>query len=298
MNTKILELDEHKNPNGIYLYSKSKYCYQEESKNDFEDFTFKNVNVKYEKNSKTEKKGKDNIKEDDIKQIGPNMNDINELIKNNLPPMNNPSKFEIIKKEKKKCGRKRIRIDENRKEHNKYSDDNIRTKCKHMILKYLLEFINNKIKNIYNGNIGKGMFIKELQTLNQSQITNRSITYNQNFLGKKLGDILGDKISGKFRNYWPEHNKLLIDKLMNEQDETKKNYFNKLFNINFLQCLKHFIGEYTINELEGLTCFHQIKNDIVKNYPEDGEEYFDYLDYYLKNFEEIINNKKPRKNRK
>ena len=226
------------------------------------------------------------------------MNDINDLIKNNIPPMNNTSKFEIIKKEKKKCGRKRIRIDENRKEHNKYSDDNIRTKCKHMILKYLLEFINNKIKNIYNGNIGKGMFIKELQTLNQSQITNRSITYNQNFLGKKLGDILGDKISGKFRNYWPEHNKLLIDKLMNEQDEIKKNYFNKLFNINFLQCLKHFIGEYTINELEGLTCFNQIKNDIVKNYPEDGEEYFDYLDYYLKNFEEINNNKKPRKNRK
>ena len=68
----------------------------------------------------------------------------------------------------KKRGRKR-KIENNQNEiinqkiHNKFSDDNIRKKCKNIVLKYALEsinkiiyfiWINEKIKEKYNKNIG------------------------------------------------------------------------------------------------------------------------------------------------
>ena len=161
-----------------------------------------------------------------------------------------------------------------------------------------MDFINDKIKKIYNGNIGNGLFKKELQRLNQSQKSDVTINFDKNFLEQTLGNIFSVKISGRFTNFPLNHNKLLIEKLMNEKDEDKKIYFNNLFNITFRQCLQHFRGDYYFKELEGLKCFNEIKYDILKQCTKDGEEYIETLDYYLKNFEEIINNKKPRKSRK
>ena len=50
-----------------------------------------------------------------------------------------------------------------------------------------MKFINNQIIKIYNGNIGNGIFKKELQTINQSQKSDATINFNKNFLTKKLG---------------------------------------------------------------------------------------------------------------
>ena len=86
--------------------------------------------------------------------------------------------------------------------------------------------------------------------------------------------------------------------LINDNDEEKRIYFNNLFNLTFIQCLKHFIGEKKIDLLDGLKCFEDIKNDIMENYEDDGLDYYNTLEYYLNNFEEIINNKKARKPRK
>jgi len=62
--------------------------------------------------------------------------------------------------------------------------------------------------------------------------------------------------------------------------------------------LEHFIGKKYIPLLEGLKCFNDIKNiDIIEKY-EDGEEYCNLLEHYLKNFEDITNNKRPRRLRK
>ena len=85
---------------------------------------------------------------------------------------------------------------------------------------------------------------------------------------------------------------------MNEKDENKKQYFNKLFNITFIQCMKHFINQDSIKELEGMKCFNDVKNDILNKCPKDGKEYIESLEYYLKNYEVIINNKKARKSNK
>ena len=225
---------------------------------------------------------------------------INNFKNDNLLSLNNLT-FEKIISNKKKCGRKTKRTNsenKNQTQHNKFSDDNIRRKCKHLVLKNILDFINENIKRIYNGNIGQGIFKKELQTLNQSQKIDATINFNKDFLTKNLGEIFSDKISGRITIFPSNHNKLLIEKLKNEKDESKKIYFNRLFNITFLQCLKHFTGQFYINELNGLKNFSQIKDDILMKNPEDGEKYFEILDYYLKNYEEIINSKKARKLRK
>ena len=110
----------------------------------------------------------------------------------------------------------------NKNAHTKYSDDNVRRKCKHLVLKSLLEFINEKIYQMYNGNIENGIFRKELQTMNQSQKSDATINFNKDFIKKKIVDILSEKISGRFTNYFEYHNKILIEKLMNEKDEDKK----------------------------------------------------------------------------
>ena len=78
----------------------------------------------------------------------------------------------------------------------------------------------------------------------------------------------------------------------------KKKYFTELFNITFLDCLKHFRGEIFVKELEGLNCFENLKEIIKNKYKEEeGDDYVESLEYYLKNYESIVNIKKPRTKR-
>ena len=198
----------------------------------------------------------------------------------------------LIIKTKKTIGRKR-KSDKTKGEHNKFSDDNLRRKCKYIILSSLMEFINAKIKSIYNGDIGNSIYKKELLTLNKNQISDASIDFNKNLLNRTLGDIFSDTISSRFTNYLPFHNKNLIERLVNEEDEEKRKYFIKLFNLTFLQCLKHFKGIDYIEELDGMKCFYEIKEKY-----NDDKEYKDVLNFYINNFDNIINKKKSRKSRK
>ena len=96
-----------------------------------------------------------------------------------------------------KPGRKRKRENDNNSEHNKFSDDNIRRKIKSLLLKYIFIFINETINIIYNGDIGKGIFKKELKTLEQSQISNATIEFNKELLDKTLEEILKKNINKK-----------------------------------------------------------------------------------------------------
>jgi hypothetical protein len=200
--------------------------------------------------------------------------------------------------DKKKCGRKR-KNENNTTEHNKFSDDNVRRRVKHLCFKYLLLFINSQIKEIYNNKIGQGIFQKQLQTLNQSQISNAKILFNQQLLEKNLGEIFSDKVTGKLTNIPSDHNKKLIQKLINEEDIEKRIYFQKLFNVKLKDCFEHFSGNKVIDELEGMELFNEI-SEITSEYLEkyeDGKEYIHQLEYYLKNYERIIKNKRARKER-
>ena len=125
-----------------------------------------------------EKESQEKIKDINISKIEFNINDLFKMDSINLP------KFEDIKLKKKRGRKSKNPKIEKKEEHDKFSDDNIIKKCKHLVLKYALEFLNNQIKIIYNGNIGKGPFKKELQIINNSQKTNAHVEFNKNFLKK------------------------------------------------------------------------------------------------------------------
>ena len=175
-------------------------------------------------------------------------------------------------------------------DHDKFSDDNLRRKVKHLLLDNLLSFINNKIYKVYEGQIGNGIFVKKLLNLNQRQKTDSTIQFNKDLLQKNLGDIFSDDISSKYTIFPVEHNRNLITKFLNEENEEKKEYFNKLFSITFMDSLEHFRGSKIINELIGLKEIESIKSD--------DDEYLNQLRFYFNNYEKIIFNKKSRNRKK
>jgi len=205
-------------------------------------------------------------------------------------------------KEIKKRGRKRKRNDNESdnnktlKTHTKFTDDNLTKKSKNIILKYALKFINEKIEEIYQGDIGEGKFKKELKIISQKNKVKSTVNIDKSFLDKNLKDIFSENISGRFNNFPKTYNKTLIESLLNEEDEEKKSYFIELFNITFSDCLDYFMDNKNNNKkLEGFVKFSSIKESLIH---QEGKNYIDAFIYFLKNFKDIINNKKSRRRNK
>ena len=219
----------------------------------------------------------------------------NNVINENSDGEKNESLNKFKVKNPKRLGRKTKRNNEPNPEdktkkkisvvHDKFHDDNMRKKCKSIILKSLFEFINNKLKVVYRKDMGYGDFKKELKILEQKNNKNSTYDSDREFLGKKLIDIFSQKISSRCCNFSPEHNKKIIESLINEADEQKRDYFSKLFNLTFLDCLKYFAGDKYFSELEGMKDYSSIKEELLKD---NEEDYANYLIYYLKHFEEFV----------
>ena len=176
-------------------------------------------------------------------------------------------------------------------EDNKYNFSNILRTIKHFIIKSILDFINNKIKELYNNNIGNGIFKKQLQTLNQKDKSETNIKFNQHFIHRTIGDIFSNDISDRYTNYSKDYNKIIIENLLNEKNYIIKDYFTDLFNLEFKQCLEHYRGTNSYNVLNGMRLFEEDKQNL-------DDEYLKTLEYYLNDYENTIYNKKARKSRK
>ena len=127
----------------------------------------------------------------------------------------------ILNHQKKKCQEEKKNSNETG-EHDKFYDDNLSRKCKRVLLDILFTFINSVIRKVYNNNIGSGIFRKQLLKNNQNQILSSKADYNKDFLNKKLKDIYSDDISTRYSIYPPEHNKYIIENLLNEKEEKKR----------------------------------------------------------------------------
>jgi len=154
-----------------------------------------------------------------------------------------------------------------------------------------MDFINKKIEIVYDGKIGDGLFKKQLLKLNQDQKKNSNAEFNQLFLSRTLKEILSENITKRIKFYNEDHNKKLIEQLIEE----KRDEFESLFNLTFLDCLEHFIGKKKVEELDGLTLFSELKDSILEKYENDGESYYNNLELFMKEFQKKINNSKPRK---
>lgn len=228
-----------------------------------------------------------------------NLNEIEEKnneLKNYLYMINydllnckDPLETEIPKKNISSLRKKRERLDANLDDY-KYRDDNIRRKVKNLILNNLMNFINNKIAEKYQDNMGYGIYIKKLLIINQKLKSDSTIEFNKDFLNKSIGDIFSENISTRYTNYPLTHNKSLIYFLINYSDDDKKNYFNKLFSLTFFDVLKHFRGSQEIEELKGLNRMNSLRKEF-----ENDKDYLKALEYYIINYETIINAKKARK---
>jgi hypothetical protein len=173
----------------------------------------------------------------------------------------------------------------------KYSYDNLKRECKHLVIENAMSFVNKKIFEEYNGNIGEGILEKKLYKLNQNQKKNSNAEFNQLFIKKTLKEILSQNITKKIKYFNEDHNKRVIEKVLEE----KKGKFEKLFNITFIECLDHFIGNKKIEVLNGFTLFNELKENIVKKNKDEGISYYENLEIFLKEFEKRINDSKPRK---
>ena len=177
--------------------------------------------------------------------------------------------------------------------HNKYTSDNIIRKCKAVFINKLRNFINNKIKIFYELDGQQLSDSKKLMKMNQQQIINSHVKYNQFFLNRTIKEIFSENISSRCNKYSLEHNKNLINDLLKEKDKTKNIFFKDIFSLTFLDCIKHIRGDKNEDCLKGL----QNLDEICQNLKTD-DEYKESFKTYIIKFESIINNKKSRKLRK
>ena len=121
-------------------------------------------------------------------------------------------------------------------------------------------------------------------------------------MNKTLQEIYSNCISTRYTNYPKNKNATLIKELLEDEDEENQNYFRKLFNLTFLDCLKHFVNQKNIEELNGLQLYEDMKKDSneleKKNIDINDKEYLLCLDYHLKEYEEILGRKRKRNRNK
>ena len=241
-----------------------------------------NTNLEKAKNNKIETNNIINFGKDIQKKFSIITEDKKiENLKNDLVPLFN-----------KKLGRKR-KSDNSIRGHTKFSEDNMQRKLKNIILKCALDFINERIKIVYNGNIGKGPNTKQLENLNSADKKDTSNNFCKNLLTKTLGEIFSEDNAILKSYIFPDYNRKLIKRLLNEKDENKKNYFQKLFDTTFLECVKQFRGSDNFEKLKGFRTFEQESNKFSND-----PEYIDIMKKLLMKFEIIIQNKKERKIKK
>ena len=199
----------------------------------------------------------------------------------------------LLKKKKKRKTDKNSKISKDSEKgflkHTKYSTDNMQRRCKSLILTYTLEYLNYQIKKIYNGNIGNGIYIRKLFDINQEQKANNSVDYVRNFMNKTVKEIFSAHISKRYTSFLPNHNQIVINRALNEKDETKREKFEKLFNLTFVDCLQKFLGKDNSEDSEGFTLFSHIKYKL-----HDDKEYLDRLEKFLNEFIDKINSRKPK----
>ena len=189
------------------------------------------------------------------------------------------------KKYDKKIGRK---IE--REENEKYSNDNLLRRAKTILFDSLLKYDNYIISKVFDDQLGNGINIKKLLKINHSQIKNINANYNRDLIKTSQGKIFSENISKRHTYYPLDHNKKLINKLLNETDDEKRKTFINLFSKTLKECIQHITGQKN-EELKGLENFYE--KEIIEL--EEDDKFKKEIKKFIDNYEEIINKKKPRK---
>ena len=155
----------------------------------------------------------------------------------------------------------------------------------------MLKYDNDVITKVYNNNLGYGINIKKILRISHSQIQNTNTNFNKELLKTSQGIIFSSDISTRYTNYPLYHNKILINKLLHEENFEKRKIFHDLFSNTFLECIENLIGKRKNESLKGLDKFYEIE---MKELDEE-ERFKDVLKKIIKDFKNIFEKKKPRK---
>jgi hypothetical protein len=226
--------------------------------------------------------------------INPNFEEQPKLINKT----NKTTAFKSVEKNKL-LGRKR-KNSESKGKHTKYDLDNRVRKVKVLFKNALLEFINSKMKNIQVivEIKGKKYIASELLNIRPKLIEDININANKTLLVTPIKNILSDNISGAYKNYPKDYNKIVIEKIFeNEDNKILKN----ILNMTFLECLKYYRkNEEIINNdkydcLKGLEKkYENLPNLLKKGVNDSDEEYEKGILNLIDNFDKIYFKKTPR----
>ena len=174
----------------------------------------------------------------------------------------------------------------NKGEKNKkaYINNKIR-KAKLFIIKVIIQYINYKISKLYN-NKKNNAILSKIKIIDTSEIKCVKKDYNIELLNKTLKEILSTKISKKYNGPPSEINNTIIEKLLNEKDEEKRQIFNNIFNKTFREWIHNLVDPK--DELKN------IYEEMLLKQKDDGNE----ISTILENFEIIFENKKGRRPKK
>ena len=122
-------------------------------------------------------------------------------------------------------------------------------------------------------------------------MTNSSVEYDKEFLYKKLKEILSC-VSKKYTNILAIKNKKLIGYLLNLKE--KGEYFQKLFDLSFLDFLEHINGNKNNELLDGFPTIDKIiKNEMKKLRNFDINK----LKSCFENYKDLVERRRSRKSK-
>jgi hypothetical protein len=209
-----------------------------------------------------------------------------------------------VKEEKKTFEKKRGRKnkdDESERNHDKNKLDNMSVKSKTYFKKYLLTFINSKIKPkdfsfVINDKLYSGDEVK-LLNITDENIRNTNVDYNIELFNTKIGNILSDKISGRYKKYPENYNQEIINNIYGSK---KGDDLKKIFDKTFLECLKYYRMDEDIYGKDVYAClsglekgFQELPNKLLEDNKND-QQYVENLIELIKKFEEYYSSKTAR----
>ena len=181
----------------------------------------------------------------------------------------------------KKKSESKITINDNKNENKIKNIDNKIRKAKIIIINVIRQYINNQILKIYNKIKDNGIF-STLRKIDTSKINCAKKDFNMKLMEKSFKEIISLEINGKYTSPPSNVNERIINKLLNEKDESKRKIFNDLFN----KSLKNWINDLKDPKDELKTIYEE-----ELKLKDDQEE----IDEVIKNFENIIQKKRAKK---
>ena len=183
-----------------------------------------------------------------------------------------------------------------KKRNRNFTFDQIIKNIRILALKEIINFVNRKIRYFYNNNIGKGLKEKQFREISKKTLSHSNVGYDKEFLEFKLKEIFSFDISGKMTNSLMNHNKNLVELLLNSSNCS--GYFSELFDLTFLQCLEHIQRKKTYGVLDGIMDYQKILEEFAKKKEIKNGEYYSQFEEVFINYQELIRGKTPRKPRK